>query len=130
MSNNKQCHFEASTNTSSATICKWCGQEKWQHNTIMSNNKQSMKLYTEEQVRKAIKFAQKCEHDCGGVYFEYGIEDVLEDLTPIELPSDEEIREERLLQFPDSEYANRANDRLAFLCGAKFVMNKIQGGDK
>jgi len=32
MNNNKQCQFEASTSTSSATICKWCGQEKWQHN--------------------------------------------------------------------------------------------------
>jgi hypothetical protein len=36
MSNN-QCQFEPSTQTSSATICKWCGQEKKQH------NKQSMK---------------------------------------------------------------------------------------
>ena len=32
MNNNNQCQFEASTNTSSATICKWCGKEKWQHN--------------------------------------------------------------------------------------------------
>ena len=47
----------------------------------------------------------------------------------IQLPSDEEIREERLLQFPDSEYANRANDRLAFYCGARMVINKIQGGN-
>jgi hypothetical protein len=55
MSNNN-CQFEPSTQTSSATICKWCGQEKWQHNnkTIMSNNKQSMKLYTEEQVRNSM----------------------------------------------------------------------------
>jgi hypothetical protein len=29
MSNNKQCQFEASKQTSSATICKWCGREKW-----------------------------------------------------------------------------------------------------
>lgn len=52
-----------------------------------------MKLYTEEQVGKAIELAQKCEHDCGGVYFENGVKDVLEELTPIELPSDEEIEE-------------------------------------
>ena len=37
MSNN-QCQFEASTQTSSATICKWCGQEKSQHNKQMNNN--------------------------------------------------------------------------------------------
>ena len=47
-----------------------------------------------------------------------------------QLPSDEEIREERLLQFPDSEYANRANDRLAFYCGAKWMRDKIQGDNK
>ena len=45
----------------------------------MSNNKQSMKLYTEEQVRKVMYKAMYLSH-CN-----------LEDLTPIELPSDEEI---------------------------------------
>ena len=82
MSNNKECQFEVSTNTSSATICKWCGQEKWQHNTIMSNNKQSMKLYTEIQVIEAIDKASLPNMT---------IFDILENLTPIELPSDEEI---------------------------------------
>ena len=77
-----------------------------------------MKLYTEEEVRRAIELSDGRSED-----------EVLAGLTPIELPSDEEIREERLLQFPDSEYANRANDRLAFYCGAKFVINKIQGGN-
>ena len=33
MSNN-YCQFEPSTNTSSATICKWCGKEKFMHNLI------------------------------------------------------------------------------------------------
>lgn len=36
MSNN-QCQFEPSTQTSSATICKWCGKEKRQHNKQMNN---------------------------------------------------------------------------------------------
>ena len=94
----------------------------------MSNNKQSMKLYTEEQVRKAIKLAQKCEHDCGGVYFEYGIEDVLEDLTPIELPSDEEIDEyvksTGYYGHCTYEYHEGIEE------GAKYVINKIQGGNK
>ena len=80
-----------------------------------------MKLYTEEQVRKAIEFAQKCEHDCGGVYFEYGIEDVLEDLTPIELPNDEEI---------DTASLMISKDRKEFLMGAKYIINKIQGVNK
>jgi hypothetical protein len=76
-----------------------------------------MKLYTEEQIRKAIMIAENQKIGFTTI--------VREHLTPIELPSDEEIREERLLQFPDSEYANRANDRLAFYCGAKFVINKF-----
>ena len=87
-----------------------------------------MKLYTEEEVIRAIKMARS-SYNLFTTPFTYDQHEVLEQLTPIELPSDEEIREERLLQFPDSEYANRANDRLAFYCGAKFVINKIQGGN-
>jgi hypothetical protein len=84
-----------------------------------------MKLYTEEQVKNAIQMAAKHRY-----LFESEGNEIINLLSPIELPIDEEIREERLLQFPDSEYANRANDRLAFYCGAKFVINKIQGGNK
>ena len=83
-----------------------------------------MKLYTEDQVVNAL---QKVFLE--SITFE-DVNEVVRNLTPIELPSEEEIREERLLQFPDSEYANRANDRFAFYCGAKFVINKIQGGNK
>jgi hypothetical protein len=81
-----------------------------------------MKLYTEFEIKFAMDIA-RCQPD-------KTFDEVLEELTPIQLPSDEEIREERLLQFPDSEYVNRANDRLAFYCGAKYVLNKIQGGNK
>lgn len=53
------------------------------------------KLYTEEQVKKAIQLAQKCESDCGGVYFYYeNAPEIIEDLSPIQLPTDEEIKEE------------------------------------
>lgn len=31
--NEMVCAFEPTTDTSSATICKWCGLEKWQHKT-------------------------------------------------------------------------------------------------
>ena len=54
MSNNKQCQFEASRQTSSATICKWCGREKWQHNTTM-NNKQSSLEWLVSQINVARK---------------------------------------------------------------------------
>ena len=96
----------------------------------MSNNKQIMKLYTEEQMHTVMLLAlgKYQIHSNRKILKEN--QDLIDSLTPIELPSDEEIREERLLQFPDSEYANRANDRLAFLCGAKYVINKIKGGNK
>jgi elongation factor P hydroxylase len=81
-----------------------------------------MKLYTEEQV---IDIFQKY-----GNMSEINARNIIDLSESIELPSDEEIREERLLQFPDSEYANRANDRLAFYCGAKWMRDKIQGGNK
>ena len=91
----------------------------------MSNNKQSMKLYTKENFLKAAEFCEVSMIDA-----KYIIERIDEVSDPIELPSDEKIREERLLQFPDSEYANRANDRLAFYCGAKFVINKFGGNNE
>jgi hypothetical protein len=82
-----------------------------------------MKLYTWEQMIEAFNYGKTLKG------FDW-IGDMIDSLDAIQLPSDEEIREERLLQFPDSEYANRANDRFAFYCGAKFVINKIQGGNK
>jgi len=33
----KQCQFEIDNSTSSATKCKWCGREKWQHKTYGGN---------------------------------------------------------------------------------------------
>ena len=47
-----------------------------------------MKLYTEEQVRKAISYARSISADN---YENPPIERVLNSITPIELPSDEEI---------------------------------------
>ena len=52
----------------------------------MSNNKQSIKLYTEEQVRKAINDAYWC---CSKLE----VECVFDKLTPIELPSDESLKD-------------------------------------
>jgi hypothetical protein len=94
-----------------------------------------MKLYTEEQLIQAFKSGMNAcmKHKDWALAINYPnkieLLEYMQSLTPIKLPSDEEIREERLLQFPDSEYANRANDRLAFYCGARMVINKIQGGN-
>jgi hypothetical protein len=31
--NKQECQFESDSNLTSATKCKWCGLEKWQHKT-------------------------------------------------------------------------------------------------
>ena len=80
-----------------------------------------MKLYTEEQVRKAMLMWHE------GLTFEY----VLEHLTPIELPSDEEISviAMGLYGFKATSIKNVLEYK-AFKRGAKWVINKIKGGEK
>jgi hypothetical protein len=63
-----------------------------------------MKLYTEEELRKHLY-----NHS----------DEFFEKLTPIELPSDEEIQKESLKS--DFEYT--------FRNGAKWMRDKIQGGN-
>ena len=79
----------------------------------MSNNKQSMKLYTEEQVKQMIEKSRET-----GLTAEFFI------LTtpPIELPSDEEINKRKGFEYP-------ANQQDAFEEGAKWMRDKIQGGN-
>ena len=78
----------------------------------MSNNKQGMKLYTEEQVNK-IAIQVK----------DYGYWDT-KYITPIELPSDEEIGQEFKHGSENWEV------RQALEVGAKWMRDKIQGGNK
>ena len=66
-----------------------------------------MKLYTEEQVRKVMYKAMYLSH-CN-----------LEDLTPIELPSDEEIHNECQIG------GMATNQQLCFQLGAKWIKDKI-----
>ena len=80
-----------------------------------------MKLYAEEQVLQII----------GNLNREYFVtpQELLEEmkLTPIELPSDEEIDKEAF-QVP---YDNsRGFYDLQFIKGAKWMRDKIQGGDR
>jgi bisphosphoglycerate-dependent phosphoglycerate mutase len=96
----------------------------------MSNDKQSsdhlpdvgkkVKLYTEEQVFKAIQMADKYHYlitseEC----------DIVNSLTPIELPSDEEILKNAIkpLHGLMDEWDK------GFLFGAKWMHFKIQGGN-
>ena len=68
------------------------------------------KLYTEEQVKLMIDDAH---NGVDGYY------DILKNHNPIELPSDEEIEEEAL-----------KTHTYIFCNGAKWMRDKIQGGNK
>ena len=81
-------------------------------------NKQSMKLYTEEELRKHLY-----NHS----------DEFFEQLTPIELPSDEEIKKESkyksryILPLP-LQWNPVLN--IVYIEGAKWMRDKIQGGNK
>ena len=89
----------------------------------MSNNKQSMKLYTKEDFLKAAEFCEVSMIDA-----KYIIERIDEVTDPIELPSDEEIEEQswgyrevtKDMEIPPNEdWSN----------GAKWMRDKIKGGN-
>ena len=85
-----------------------------------------MKLYTEEQLREAIKIARE------GVRSEDNIINSLNFIKPsIELPSDEEISEESMDVY--GKLSASITDVLqykAFKRGAKWMRDKIQGGEQ
>ena len=91
----------------------------------MSNNKQSMKLYTEEQV-KQIQQAILCNHKDAIMDENY----CLNVTTPIELPSDKEIYAAAKIEALSHGTIAAYNLRWAFEAGAKMVINKTQGGNK
>ena len=74
-----------------------------------------MKLYTEEQVRKAINDAYWC---CSKLE----VECVFDKLTPIELPSDEEIKKEM-------EYDEFDPYDVAYFGGLAYMRDLIQGSN-
>jgi hypothetical protein len=76
-----------------------------------------MKLYTEFEVKFAMDIA-RCQPD-------RTFDDVLEELTPIQLPSDEKIEEmgKDVIIYNDTK-------RGWFVEGLRFMRDKIQGGNK
>jgi hypothetical protein len=91
-----------------------------------------MKLYTEEQVKEAIMMARITQGVLATTFF-CDEHEVFEKLTPMELPSDEEIKTESKFK---SNYSNpqavQFNPALniVWIEGAKWMRNKIQGGNK
>ena len=88
-----------------------------------------MKLYTEEQVRKAIDKSLEFRYDDEF----YSDDEVIESLTPIELPSDEEIEKEcNKLPFEKHVDCGMYNDGQidGFELGAKWMKEQILNQNK
>lgn len=88
------------------------------------------KLYTEEQLREALKFAR---YSTGNLVRTN--DQIVESLTPIQLPTDEEIYELAKEQYPISmeKFGNEMMDgnihfRSIFIQGAEWMRDKIKGG--
>ena len=88
----------------------------------MSNNKQSMKLYTEEQL---INYLRN-HYDIITTYD-------LQNIPHIELPSDEEV-EQYLKSFPYTKHLDDGQYNDGVIVGAEmgieWMRDKIQGGNK
>jgi hypothetical protein len=91
-----------------------------------------MKLYTEEDLRECCSLI----FNALGVGDDITTDEVLAGLTPIELPTDEEIKEMRkayLEEVNDIVHADLERDGyldLGFHVGAKWMRDKIQGGEQ
>jgi transcriptional regulator of met regulon len=79
-----------------------------------------MKLYTEEQVKQIVEKSRET-----GLTAEY----LMLVNTPIELPTDEEIGKGRDENIPIDE-KDMWSERFYFTLGAKWMRDKIQGGNK
>ena len=92
-----------------------------------------MKLYTEEQVRQMlIKMGNSAP---------LNIDYLINEITPIELPTDEEIEQESNNEYQEQKqsYENSVEMfpidfanylEVGFIEGAKWMRNKIQGGEQ
>ena len=86
-----------------------------------------MKLYTEEQVRKAIELSRDTHPEGRGYtqteQYDYSEDEVFDLLIPIELPTDEEVMQE--IQFDEFDPYD-----VAYLGGINWMRNKIIGGNE
>ena len=73
-----------------------------------------MKLYTEKQVRKAMSALNDVK------YMYHSSDEIFDELSPIELPSDEEIEKEAKEWWAPSPFRE----------GAKYVLRQIKQQDK
>ncbi len=80
-----------------------------------------MKLYTKEQVKQMLIKMDE--------FTLLHINRLMDEMTPIELPSDEEISEESPY-VPDDASIDFWSHKEGFVDGAKWMRDKIEGGNK
>ena len=93
----------------------------------MSNNKQSMKLYTEEQLVNTAEAIRNYLKNYPEKFHESMIKKHLMNLAPIELPSDEEIK--KMMELDGMEFDEFDPYDVSYLGGATWMRDKIQGGN-
>ena len=83
-----------------------------------------MKLYTEEQVRFLVNESRDCVN-WWDIKYDLTQEEVISQVTPIELPSDEEIiKEVKPMTFSKAEYKG------GFIEGMQYMRDKILNQNK
>ena len=90
-----------------------------------------MKMYTEEDLIKAIAFGFGICHKEGRAPFNKEMIEFIASLEPttlIELPSDEEIK--KMMELDGMEFDEFDPYDVSYLGGATWMRNKIQGGDR
>jgi hypothetical protein len=109
----------------------------------MTNNKQqtAVKLYTEEQLLNTAEAIRDYLKNYPEKFHESMIKKHLTALAPLELPSDEEIEQESNNEYQEQKqsYENSVEMfpidfanylKVGFIDGAKWMRNKIQGGEQ
>jgi hypothetical protein len=91
--------------------------------TEMTNNKQqtAVKLYTKNDLIIAIGLTRHGNPN-------WSIDEIVNDITPIELPTDEEIK--KIMELDGMEFDEFDPYDASYLGGATWMRNLIQGGNK
>lgn len=80
-----------------------------------------MKLFTEKQVLEILSCADDIQDG-----YKMSYKQVIEQFTPIEIPSDEVIKHEAITQMEEWSGSGCEEEIFAFIKGAKWVINKIK----
>jgi 23S rRNA maturation-related 3'-5' exoribonuclease YhaM len=102
-------------NTTQEEFEQWLLTKKDTHSNPMAQ----LKLYTEEQVRNAIRLATKSPNIFTTPLI-YSTDEVMEKITPIELPSDEEIDAQA-----HKVHNELFNEFYSYTDGAKWLRDKL-----